>query len=96
MNEVAAMCKMCNFQIMNATLTDLRNPKPLLKAADAGEPVVITDHGIAAYELRKVSVHVDWDALEAGRDNWLSEEESAALENAINRSATVLTHDTVP
>lgn len=81
---------------MIATLTELRNPVRLLKAADAGETVVLTDHGKPRYELKKSSATVNWDALEAEKDTWLSESESRELAAAIDRSAKVLTHDTVP
>jgi len=81
---------------MNATLTDLRNPKPLLKAADAGEVVILTEHGKPAYELRKVHPPVNWDAMLENRSDWLNQEEVRQLKSAIKEAGKVLTHDTVP
>ena len=48
---------------MTATLTELRNPAVLLKAADAGDVVILTNHGKPEYLLRKIAAEVDWDAL---------------------------------
>lgn len=81
---------------MIATLTELRNPARLFRAADAGEVVVLTENGEPRYELRKATRTVDWDALEAEKETWLSEAEAEELSAAIARSDKVLTHDTVP
>jgi antitoxin (DNA-binding transcriptional repressor) of toxin-antitoxin stability system len=81
---------------VTVTLTELRTPAALLKAADAGEIVILTNHGKPEYELRKIAAKVDWDALEADSEKWLTEEESKELAASIERSAKVLTHGTVP
>lgn len=81
---------------MNATLTDLRNPTPLLKAADNGDTVIICDHGRPAYELKAVPAPVDWDALERNKADWFTEAEAVEVDKALKRTAKVLTHDTVP
>ena len=81
---------------MNATLSDLRNPVPLFRAADAGETVIITDRGEPRYELRKHTARVDWDALEAEKETWLTETEANELAAAVENSAKALTHNTVP
>jgi hypothetical protein len=84
------------FAHVNATLADLRNPRPLLKAADNGEVVTLLDRGRPAYELRRITPVVDWAALEASREDWLTEAESREIAEAIARSEKTLTHDTVP
>ncbi|HEY1170807.1 MAG TPA: hypothetical protein VGH19_05500 [Verrucomicrobiae bacterium] len=82
---------------MNATLTELRNPKKLLEAADAGETVIITEHGKPAYELKRVPHgEVDWDELEKHKEDWLTEEEAQAIEKGIEASNKVFTHDRFP
>lgn len=88
--------RMCIMHIMNATLTDLRHPTALLKAADAGDTVVITHRGRPAYELRAVPAPVNWDAMEANRADWLTEAEAEEVEKALAQTDKVLTHDTVP
>jgi antitoxin (DNA-binding transcriptional repressor) of toxin-antitoxin stability system len=82
--------------IMQATLTDLRNPAALLKAANSGETVILTHHGRPAYELRALPAPVDWDAMERNRADWPTEAEAKEIEAALERTAKVLTHDTVP
>ena len=81
---------------MIAALTDLRNPVRLLRAADAGEIVILTERGKPRYELKKSSHTVDWIALESERETWLNETESKELAEAIERSGKVLTDATVP
>ena len=81
---------------MIATLTELRNPVRILKAADAGEVIVLTDHGKPRYELKKASGLVDWEALAAEKETWLTSDEANELEQAIARSGKVLTNATVP
>lgn len=81
---------------MNATLTDLRTPTAMLKAADKGETVNITVRGKTAYELKAVPAPVDWDAMESNRADWLTEAEAQEVDKALKRTAKVLTHDTVP
>lgn len=81
---------------MIATLAELKNPGRLLNAADAGEIIVLTDHGKPRYELKKAAPRVDWDALEAEKENWLTSAEADELENAIARTEKALTDATVP
>jgi hypothetical protein len=81
---------------MIAALTDLRNPVRLLRAADAGEVVVLTERGKPRYELKKSCPAVDWESLELERATWLNETESKELSEAIERSGKVLTDATVP
>ena len=94
--RVAATLKMCIMHTVNATLTDLRHPTALLKAADAGDTVVITHHGRPAYELRAVPAPVDWAAMERNREDWFSEAEAAEVEAALERSEKVFTHARFP
>lgn len=94
--RLAPALEVCILCIVNATLTDLRNPTSILKAADAGEVVTLTAHGKPAYELRKVAEPVDWDTMEANREDWLTADETRELQAAIDRAGKVLTHDTVP
>ena len=87
---------MCIMPIMNATLTDLRHPTALLKAADAGDTVIITHHGRPAYELKALPAPVDWTAMERNRADWLTPAEAAEVEAAIERTDKVFTHDRFP
>lgn len=84
------------FQPMNATLTDLRNPGALLKAADAGETIVIERHGRPAYELKAVPAPVDWEAMERNKADWFTPAEVKEVKAAIEASAKVFTHDRFP
>ena len=84
------------FSIVNATITDLRNPAALLDAADRDEPVFLTRHGERRYELRKVNNGVAWNAIDAGKSDWLTKSEADDLTTAINRSEKVLTDASVP
>ena len=80
---------------MNASLTELRTPKAMLKAADAGEVITLTDHGKPAYELRKANRQINWDKLEAGREDWLNADEIRKIKKALVQPE-FLTDATVP
>ena len=59
-NKACASVKSVYFSFMKATLTELRrDTSRVVRAADNGEEVILTEHGEPRYKLQRVQA-IDW------------------------------------